>query len=65
MQEGNTDIPFQFYKNLGYLSVGPNETVIKYGDIGDTFYIIIKGAVEVSNLIFSSRFIFQLLQMYD
>ncbi|CAI2376816.1 unnamed protein product [Moneuplotes crassus] len=47
IDEGNLEIPRQLYQNLSYYYANPNETVIKYGEVGDSFFILMKGEVEV------------------
>ena len=47
MDGGNLEIPRQLYRNLSYYHWNPSETVIKYGETGDSFFILIKGDVEV------------------
>lgn len=47
IDQGDYDISHQWFKELGYVWAQPGETIIKYMDIGDTFYIIVKGMVDV------------------
>ena len=35
---------------MGFASFGANETIFKQGDMGEHFYIILSGAVDVSVL---------------
>lgn len=51
MEEGNLTLPKALYRELGYYKAEQGQTVIKYGDIGDTFYILLKGAVDVCELL--------------
>ena len=47
------------YKYLKYLSLPQNEEVVKYGENGDLFYIILKGTVGVKVPITSPLFMTQ------
>lgn len=45
--QGDYDVSHQWFKELGYWAFSPGETIIKYGDIGYTFYVIVKGMVDI------------------
>ena len=47
IDQGDFIVIHQCFKELGYTYANKGETIIRYGDIGKTFYIIIRGAVDV------------------
>ena len=38
---------FNLFRNLLYLELKEKETVFKYGEVGELFYVIIDGEVSV------------------
>lgn len=47
IDQGDFIVIHQCFKELGYYYAQTGETIINYGDIGETFFIIIRGAVDV------------------
>ena len=47
IEQENIEIYLRCLKLLGYKWAQPGDTIIQYNDIGDTFYVIIKGIVDV------------------
>ena len=47
IEEGNFDVSYQCLREFQYRHADAGQSIIKYGDIGSTFYIIVKGSVDV------------------
>lgn len=46
-EQKDSILAYSIYKQLEFETAKAGQTIIKYGDEGDTFYIILKGAVEI------------------
>ena len=47
IKEGSFELAYQCLREFQYHFAKKGDTIIKYGDIGDKFYIIWKGFVDV------------------
>lgn len=47
VKEGSIDIAYHCLKEFRFKNAQHGEPIIRYGEMGNTFYIIVKGAVDV------------------
>ena len=47
IEEGNFDLSYNCLKEFRFKHADAGQSIIRYGELGQTFYIIIKGAVDV------------------